>query len=176
MKPDIAMAHLERILADIPDEGTILEWGSGGSTVFFAENKPEAARLVTIENDRTWWDKVMAEVYDQPATYLWLHEPEHGLRSIGGYGTHLRENPTGQASYICNLNIREVIREADVIFVDGTARGACLATAAKLKKPECTVYLHDAERGWYDWAIPLFSFTELLPPESGHPGSLRRFI
>lgn len=169
MIPDIAPAHLEMILSDLPEEGVMLEWGSGGSTVWFAREKPDAAHLYSIEHDKVWWEKVVGVAALHDNVFPWLIPPD---TDVGPYGTHLRENPAGLEAFISGTTVREVVKKADVIFIDGCARSSCLATAVHYKKKSAIVYLHDAQRPWYSWSIGMLSKSEIIPPAEGHMASL----
>lgn len=173
MQPDIAADHLELILADLPEEGVMLEWGSGGSTAWFAKEKPDSAHLYSIEHDKVWWEKVVGLAGLHDNVFPWLIPPE---ADVGPYGTHHRENPAGLHNFISGTTVLEVVKKADVIFIDGCARSCCLAIAAHYKKKSAVVYLHDAQRPWYQWSYKMLHDFKLHPPAEGHASSLLRGI
>ena len=73
-----------------------------------------------------------------------------------------REEQTyGLHDYICHYE-----EGVDTILVDGMARGACLAMAY-IKYPDATVFLHDANRDWYDWATSLYPIHEKIEADKG---------
>lgn len=165
------MAENQRraILREIPDGGTMLEFGSGGSSVWFAREMQEegdGATLYSIEHNKQWFDR-MLEV--RAARSLWNWSPLYRpVKHEGKNATPFEECPAGAASYLLNLPV------CDVVLVDGIARGACLATLAAMRFPG-VVFLHDSNRDWYDWAVALFAKrTVLKATEGDYPPDLLR--
>ncbi len=54
------MAENQRrlIIDHIPEGGLLLEWGGGGSSLWFADHLAEDARLFTIEHHPKWSAKL----------------------------------------------------------------------------------------------------------------------
>lgn len=174
LRPDIAEEHLELILASVPQDGTLMEWGSGGSTVWFAERLLPEQRLISIEHDRLWWDKVIGQVAGNTQVEVWLYPPKV---DPGPYGHWLRENPAPHPEYIAGQSVLDTLVKADTVFVDGVARGACLLTAA-MNMSLGSIFLHDAERDWYHWSIQAAMCSDIAiehhGPKPGHHASLIR--
>jgi len=165
LKPDIAIEHLELILAALPEDGTLLELGSGWSTVWFAERLGENQRLVSVEHDKTWWETIIPRVVNNLKVAYQLCVP---TLPVGPYGSFHRENPAGAEAFIHAYPYHG----AHVIFIDGLARGACLVTALLQGNPGTRIFLHDAQRDWYTWAKDLAKDFQNHGPAEGHPSSL----
>ena len=176
VKIDIAEDHLKEVLNDVSLHGVIMEWGSGGSTRWFGENMRREQTLYSVEHDKEWWHKVIPEVAGFGNVHLWLYEPKYPFPRET-YGTPHRENPVGCEAYISGDPVRGVLEAADVVFVDGICRSACLATAAQNCLSGTVVYLHDAPpRDWYKYPYHMFRDYEVLPPAEGHRHGMTRFV
>ncbi|TDJ58096.1 MAG: class I SAM-dependent methyltransferase [Planctomycetota bacterium] len=143
MRCIIGQAHREAILKHLDSGARMLEWGSGGSTVWFADRLPDAAQLTSVEHDRQWHETLSAAIGERSNVRLLLAEPANPL---GRNATIDEENPAPLAAYLGAADGATY----DVIVVDGVARGACLERARELLAPGGVVFLHDAQRDWYD--------------------------
>jgi hypothetical protein len=151
MKPEIAPEHLEILLAALPEDGHFLEIGSGWSTVWLAERLGAEQLLSSVEHDRGWWERILPMVVRNEKVDYLLREGEF---PIGPYATTHRENPAGLSGYIHAVPYDE----ADVIFIDGIARGCCFVAALFTAEPGTKIFFHDCEeqrRPWYEWAWEL---------------------
>lgn len=107
----------------------ILEWGSGGSTVYF----PKIFRFVkewhALEHDLAWVNDVSKLVNSNVTVH---YRPNYELDKI----------------------VEDTLSRADFVIVDGIYRGECLNYAAKLSKESALTFLHDsgrtAYRRWFD--------------------------
>ncbi|MBX3385409.1 MAG: class I SAM-dependent methyltransferase [Phycisphaeraceae bacterium] len=155
----MGLKHRRRILSALAGGGRMLEWGMGGSTAFFAEHLPPGASLTSVEHHKGWFDHVHAALADRPNVRLFLREPANG-REILANATAEEDDPTHLHDYIHAVDGERF----DVILVDGYARGECLLHARSLLNPGGVIFLHDAQRPWYDQ--PKSGLTAL-----GHAGS-----
>jgi len=105
----------------------IFEFGCGNSTLYYA---PKVARVTTVENDRSWFDKIKTAM---PANVqLFFCELVYG----GKYCKFAAETGT----------------KYDVIIVDGRDRVNCCINSITALKPEGVVVLDDSERTQYQSA------------------------
>lgn len=151
MKSLLADNHRDLILSQLPAPGLMLEWGSGGTTEWLLERLKPDQRLLTVEHAAGWASEVRSICSTYPN---WVLEVCEGALEVGANATHWEECPAGLADYIC----RPEVAEADVILIDGVARGACLAWACANAKTDAVIYLHDMQdvrAGWYDWSLRL---------------------
>lgn len=176
LKIDISPDHLQLILDALPENGKLLEFGSGGSTRWFAEHMSEGQSLISIEHDRHWWDLVIGEVGTRRNVFVVLLERQMEF-SRQSYGTPIRENPAYLHRYIASDTVVKAVREADVIFVDGVARSACLAMSAWYGQTGARVFIHDTPpRNWYDWPLRFFGERTVHEKGFGHPHGLTELV
>jgi Methyltransferase domain len=142
-----AIAFLEKTLRP---GMRVFEWGSGGSTLFFAQRAKE---LIAIENDAAWAEKVRAAC---PRATI-EHIPQDDTPSATDF------DPTDPAAFFSNSALhrgatfrRYAERIAafpdahfDLVVVDGRARPSCIAQAMPKLKPGGWLLLDNAERPWY---------------------------
>lgn len=121
----------------------VLEWGSGGSTVWLADRLPDGAHLTSVEHHAEWFGKVGERLGDRENVTRILAEPAGDL---GRNATPDEEDPTHLEAYLDAPGGQGF----DVILVDGVARSACMERAKELLNPGGVVFLHDAQRDWYD--------------------------
>lgn len=115
----------------------ILEWGMGGSTVYFPrfliKNKIDFT-WTSIEHDSEWFAKIKdaVEINTHLVLVPLIGDDPHA-EPMDDYVDH----PT------------ESTKKYDLIFIDGRKRLRCLAMAAKYIKPDGVVVLDDAFREKY---------------------------
>lgn len=118
-----------------------LEWGSGGSTIYFPTNHNYIKKWLAIEHDREWADKL--NEYPLPIT------ANVELKRFPDYFSF----PTNQY---------------DFILVDGRERTACIRTIIdnNLLSSRGIVLLHDSGRIRYQPVFSLFKYyLRLFPNE-----------
>lgn len=147
MRVIMGLSHLHRIINALPEGGRMLEWGSGGSTVWFADRLPAGAELISVDHDREWHGKVAECLRGRLNVRLVLSEPTGPL---GRNATIEEEDVRPLRGLVHAADEFAGDRKFDVILVDGYARGACLRHAGRLLAPGGVVFLHDAQRPWYD--------------------------
>ena len=146
--------------------GTMLEWGGGGSTLEFLQRLQAGQTLITIEHNASFADglKREGEALEPECTWQLIVPPLRKEVLQFHRGMHARigaESPAGLNPYIspdCPLN------GVDVFLIDGLARGCCASLARCAGKPESKIFLHDANRYWYDWARAGFSDERIIKP------------
>lgn len=154
MMPD-EVEFMVNVIKTMPKNGTFVEWGSGGSTCKWLETLSDSQKLITIEHNRGWYDKVSTSInnYFNEETLkklLYIYAPE-AIGYAHGYGSIEEENPFGLWQYVYP-NIK--IKDADVFFIDGIGRGACLALILLTRtNKDSRIFIHDytlrtAAYGW----------------------------
>lgn len=105
----------------------VLEFGSGGSTIWFAERGCE---VVSIEHDADWWGAVAARVQGREVTCALAKRPyaSVALELLGP----------------CSV---------DLVLIDGRDRVACAAVVPRVLRPGGWLLLDNAERERYQ---PIF--------------------
>lgn len=152
---------LQAAVEALPDDGIIVEWGSGGSTVFWLEHMTPGQHLISIEHNPQWAKTVQDALKAHPkrdqVTY-YFKEPKAPL-DFYGYGVPFEENPVGLEDYIDPMDAR--LYRAHLYFIDGIARGPIAASVLSYMSNDAVVFIHDyaGREIWYDWACNLY-FTQ----------------
>jgi hypothetical protein len=154
MYPD-EEARMREILAnELADDTTIVEYGCGGSTMMFADNLGEMRRLISIEHNLQWAEKVQKaiDVHPNSARINLMYLRPDFPPNIYGFAQPTEETPAGLRNY---LNPMIDWEDVDFVLVDGVARGPCLSLLAHRLIPRTRVILHDytGRELWYDWIV-----------------------
>lgn len=132
----------------------IFEWGSGGSTIAFT-NAERANRIVTVESDGDWHDRVLTELRHRGILFRvnLVHIPwEAG--EIGpdkSDPAHYKSGSTelGPVNFKAYASYIDQYSPFDLVLVDGFARASCLAHAAPKVKPGGWLVLDNTDRDYY---------------------------
>lgn len=140
---------LERALLSLPARPLrVLEWGSGGSTVYFTRflrEKNIPYEWVSVEYNKGWHERIRSATEEDTATSVVLFD--------SGNGSILQPDvPMDEyVNYPKTLG-----KEFDLILVDGRKRRRCLLAARELIVDGGFVFLHDAQREYYHSAFSVF--------------------
>ena len=150
-----AIARLDRHLRALDGKGRVFEWGSGGSSLFFARR---AAEVVAVENDGDWAEKVRVACAERQLSHVTVafhgadvttpppsFEPGDPNQYFSGSALHNGHTFRSYAEHITPFPDAHF----DLIVVDGRARPACLRLALPKLKPGGLLVLDNAERPWY---------------------------
>lgn len=132
-------------LAKQKGEISILEWGSGGSTIYFSnflQGKGISFNWLSLEYNKNWYHQVLDRAKKEPNIEILLFDV--GNNNLNQKHTNMDE----YVNYPTNLN-----KKFDFILVDGRKRRRCLLDAQKLLNPNGVVFLHDAQRKYYHSAF-----------------------
>lgn len=173
LDPD-EITYFEQFMANKKPFSTMVEWGSGGSTMMFLPHF-ETGKFISIEHNEEWYKKVKEAVYDGneiPAAakknFEYLYRPPMIDIRFYGYGVPFEENPAFADAYINPEPYDSQIWDADIYFVDGICRGPILANLFRAaRNRDATVFIHDfygAEERWpwYKWAVRFYSSIEQI--------------
>ncbi len=138
--------HIEQTLLKISNQPVnVLEWGSGGSTVYytrFLRSHGISYNWLAVEHDQKWHAVVAKALAADPDTQV-VYIP------AGANRENWRTQPMNEyVNYPDNAKIL-----FDVIIVDGRKRRRCMEKAKQLLKPGGVIFLHDAQRSWYRCAM-----------------------
>lgn len=145
------MAHEETVILDklIEDRKviTVLEWGGGGSTIYFPKTHPRIRVWDTIEHDKEWYWGLLARK-DLPKSVGLNYQPGKDY-----------------------FNAPKIFKY-DLIIVDGRDnegdRVECLKRAGEFLAKGGIVILHDSGRLKYRKGYKYFNHYEELAPGVGH--------
>jgi len=119
-----------------------LEWGVGGSTLYFPSKLEKKSKWISIEHNKSWSELIQKLIendqrnevhYVLPNSYPWTDSFSDG-------------SDTDLQDYI---EFPSRFGKFDLIFIDGRARVPCLKKALTLLNPNGAVILHDAGREHY---------------------------
>lgn len=137
---------------------TVFEFGSGGSTIWFARR---AKQVISVEHNRTWYTRVRQVLNENNLSNvtLLLREPkivdqpvQKGPIQGVTYGTS--SGPWDMESYATAIDDFDDA-SFDVVLVDGRSRAACLVHAIPKVRPGGLLILDDSERKRYSAACEL---------------------
>lgn len=164
MMPD-ELQCVHDVIARMPQDGLFVEWGSGGSTCRWLELLSDKQKLISIEDDLAWFEKVsrVTRAHFGPlplSKFELIYAPEK-YNINRKKGELSEEMPFGTEHYI---NPKAEIFDASVYFIDGIARSACMAAILlKHTKKNPTILWHDytGRSDAYGWIIQ-FCDVEIL--------------
>jgi len=120
-----AIKFLSKYILENPNP-KILEFGSGGSTIWFSQKTPS---LTTIEHNKLWFDYVNQSLYKNK-----LCNPVDIRLIEQNYYKICDEFPDNFF---------------DIILIDGINRVNCAQASIRILKPGGILMLDNAERPWY---------------------------
>lgn len=153
----IEFSQLEAIIAATGPR-TVVEWGSGGTTVAVPRRFPEIERYVSVEHNATWHERVSALVDASRVTVEFrppsAADPEPDMfdgqgRPIPEYAPWADRCEDDRAILEAYIECPEAAGAFDLAFVDGRARVHCIAMAWTLLGPGGVLVVHDAQRERY---------------------------
>lgn len=175
----VGMEEDEAVIAAeyIKGQNKILEWGSGGTTLYFPQF---VKHYVSIEHDITWYNKIVFDVSENVDYHrIPIHEAkldkeldEAAADCLMGAGdTVLQEgitywNTRGHFDWHCGVDyINKPFelehRDYDVVLVDGRCRSMCAYASLKLLKPGGILLFHDfIPRQYYHGILKYYDVIE----------------
>ncbi|HUF08824.1 MAG TPA: hypothetical protein VMO47_05850 [Rhodothermales bacterium] len=148
-----AIEYLDRYLTKSMD---MFEWGSGGSTVFFAER---VRTVCTIEHDQSWGARVRHELNRREISNVDLEVVAPTVSSDPG--TSVEEPIWDNRPEYANLDFRAYVEtiekwpdaSLDLAVVDGRCRPDCIRYATRKVKPMGLLVVDNSERAAYRAAL-----------------------
>lgn len=179
--PWITFSAIERIEAHLRPGMKVFEFGSGGSTLFFARR---GAQVASVEHDQAWHVRVTESLVAQHLSVEGVRfvPPEPAVASPG--------DPSDPAAYVSSDEIwlqhsfHAYVTSIDlyapdtfdVILVDGRARPACLRHALCRLKPGGLLLLDNSERPHYAPAMALADQLAWSRTDCSGPGLCNRYF
>jgi hypothetical protein len=138
------------IESHLNNQMTMLEWGSGGSTLYFSKL---VKNYHSIEHDQEWYDKIEPQIDDNviyhhiPSSVPWerpsdwRENPEHHNTPVKYFEEYI--------NFVDELDIK-----FDCVLVDGRCRVHCAIKALSYLKDDGVLFFHDfyprRKYGYYD--------------------------
>ena len=124
VKPWISYDAQKTIEAFLGPTKRVLEFGSGMSTVWYAER---AGEVVSIEDSKPWFELVQGIMCS---------------RRVSNVRYHLAEGPGDYAT----IRPEDVGIGFDFVMIDGSAREACAKVAISMTRPGGIIYLDNSDK------------------------------
>jgi hypothetical protein len=145
-----AAEFLDDWTASAPDQFSVFEYGSGGSTLYWLDR---GARVVSIEHDAHWYAQMQRLLPAHSGVDYRLVPPQseeraHFDRSDPRLG-HSDDPAYAQSTFIGYASQIDAYPDLsfDIVLVDGRARPTCLAHA--IPKARHLIVLDNADRSYY---------------------------
>lgn len=153
-KPAMGERHLQTILDRLPPNGRMLEYGSGFSTLWFRSQMRNGQSILSVEHNRRWYERIGGDVILCELS-IPIGVPESEQLPSGDWQSYVR----------CNGS-----EKFDVILVDGVLRNECLKHAKTILNEDGRIFLHDANRDWYEDGRKNLELVEVHNSCSDYPG------
>lgn len=146
--------------------GSVFEWGSGGSTLFFISLG--VSGLVSVEHDPAWFEAIRQELARRNLRPGEYHLVPYETGEIGpdkAEPEHYKSGSTelGPVNFKRYASFIDSYEPFDLVLVDGMARAACLKHAVGKVKPGGWLVLDNSDRGYYlEKTGPLFEGWERI--------------
>lgn len=138
-------AELAEVQAAYAAATTILEYGSGGSTVLGAD---QGKRVISVESDKAWAEALARRVTGRPGAVT-VHHADIGPTGAWGFPARAKCYDRFHG-YALSVWDRPDFTQPDLVLVDGRFRAACLAATLMRTRTPVTLLFDDyAKRGYY---------------------------
>ena len=125
----------ELVTKHFSPEKTMLEWGSGGSTIEFA---PQLKRYYSIEHQKDWYKNVQEKLIKENYNNVdYLYVPQNEPLNIDGRQSEYTQFKD-YIDIVDNFNVK-----FDIVLIDGRARRLCAKKIIPYLKPDAIVIIHD---------------------------------
>ena len=125
MTPWMKQHEIDLILSYIKSKENVsmLEYGSGGSTPFFAGR---VKSLVSVEHDLSWFTKVSDHLLE---------------KDVNNVSYYLKSADNNYASYLDTID--EVSKHYDIVLIDGRQRVETARRVIPYLNKDAVVFIHD---------------------------------
>jgi predicted O-methyltransferase YrrM len=121
--PWIAYSSIDYLKTFLNKRSRVLEFGSGMSTIWYAE---QAGEVFSVENYKPWYDKISKIIESKGISNITYKFTD----SESEYSTFMSDDTKG----------------FDLVMVDGSCRSKCVSHASKLVKPGGILYLDNSDK------------------------------
>jgi predicted O-methyltransferase YrrM len=154
-KPWMCFPAIEQLDRLLRADSTVFEYGSGGSTIYFAQRVRE---VVSIEHEPAWHQRVQAELNRRQLTNVRYEliepafDPDYARANIANPTAYVSDDDAyvGKTfkSYAQSID-RHPDGHFDLVVVDGRARPSCILHAINKVRPGGVLLLDQSERPYY---------------------------
>jgi hypothetical protein len=153
--PWMCFPAVERLDQLLTAQSKVFEYGSGGSTIYFARR---VAEVVSVEHDRAWHGRVQLELERRGLTNVHCKLVEPAVDT--SFNPTRIADPSAYVSsderYLGKTfrSYAQAIdafpdHHFDLVVVDGRARPSCMRHARQKVRPGGVLLLDQSERGYY---------------------------
>ena len=158
--PWITPGAFRQLLEIIQPDFKVFEWGSGGSTVFFAR---DCASVTSIEHNKLWIPRTKKMLTD---------------RSLDADLRHIQGGPKGDKDRFrkyANVILQEPDESLDLAYIDGEAssRGWTLTNAMPKLKPGGWLFIDNSD--WVSRKFPGWEREDFIERDLDWPGQAHKF-
>ena len=158
MIPWINFDSYSWLMKNIKKTMTIFEFGSGGSTLFFAKNM---RKLVSVEHDAKWFGAVSKKINDFGLTncdYKLVEPKKLGRKANSQNSLYISNDYEGYhfLDYVKTIEKYEN-QSFDVVFIDGQVRNACIQHSIPKVRKGGILILDNSERQIYGEGVRMLS-------------------
>lgn len=122
--------EIELVKKYLPDNATVMEWGSGGSTLEFSKT---ARKYYSVEHNYDWYWKMKQQIPSNVQLFYKPNKPQPDNYHQSEY-----------KHYTEYLDVVYQIGEMfDFCLIDGRARRLCAIKVLPYLKPDAVVVIHD---------------------------------
>jgi len=141
-----AIESIEKYIAELGYKPDVFEYGSGASTLWLAKR---SARVISVEHDVTWFEKLNKKISSYQHVELILKAPEkeakdRKYRSAKMPGVSFE-------SYVKAIHNNN--QAFDIIIIDGRSREACLEECLTCLKPNGIIIFDNSDRKRYQGVL-----------------------
>lgn len=146
-KPWMTDREIAFIASFLNNRDVMLEWGSGGSTVFFSRM---VERYYSIEHDPAWYNAVKHELTEKNITNvsLFLSTRTKGNTPAEIYG-----------DYIATAGKMKI--NPSKVLIDGRCRRRCAIAALDFIGNDTVVFIHDFKREYYHSVLDYYYIVDI---------------
>lgn len=137
MQPHMTAGEVAQFELQLAGRASLLEFGCGGSTLVAAQ---QVQRIVSVDSDPLWLDKVTAELAGAPVDFTPFHAD---IGPVGEWGYPVDEARIRDWPRYHTAIWRALSGSPDAVLIDGRFRVACLLQAMIHCKPDCIFLFHD---------------------------------
>jgi len=156
----------------------IFEWGSGFSTVYYAEylrKRGGEFQWHSVDNNKVWHEKIKMEVNKkglQPYVQLYLKEfipfwEKPGWGTIPPPCGVFSPKSKNEKVYINFPRLLDA--KFDIVIVDARFRRHCVQTTKDVILPEGIVIMHDAQKAQYHVGLDDFQYNKFYESGTWYP-------
>ena len=132
MIPWMHPKEIEFVTSQLKISDTMLEWGSGGSTLLFSNY---VSKYYSIEHVEDWYKKVMDKLIEYPLLDI-------SYKHIAP--NHPKTKPTRYKEFKTYIEYPSTLgQKFDKVFIDGRARAQCAEFIIPYLNEDSIVFMHD---------------------------------